>query len=413
MPSLALSSSGACGNRSHRVETRDGPTGRERSIVTCQSIREPRSVDRVDIVLVAGARPNFVKLAPLHRALEANSTLRTMIVHTGQHYDEAMSDVFFRELGIRQPDVNLEVGPGTHAEQTAGVMIGFERVTRDVDPRCIVLFGDVNSTLACALVAAKVGIPVGHVEAGLRSNDWSMPEEINRVVTDRLSTRLYAPSRDACDNLLREGIPSDRIRFVGNIMVDTLLAQLPRIHQQNTLREFGLERQRFVLVTLHRPSNVDDLGTLTRICTALRMAAEREPVLFPVHPRTQLRLQELGVKHSLGATRVIPALSYGAFIGLMANARAVITDSGGVQEETTALGVPCLTLRPNTERPITITQGTNQLVKPEPTSVLRALEVSDGRRYRVPELWDGNTANRIVADLEEFLSASQPPRRTT
>ena len=360
--------------------------------------------ERADLVLVAGARPNFVKLAPLHDALDACPQVRAIIVHTGQHYDDAMSDVFFRELGIPSPDHDLEIGPGTHAEQTATCMIRFERVAHELSPRCIVLFGDVNSTLACALVGAKLGISVAHVEAGLRSNDWSMPEEINRIVTDRLSSRLYAPSRDACENLAREGTPSERVRLVGNIMVDTLLAQLPCIDREQTLREFDLEPQRFILVTLHRPSNVDDAARLTQICGALSRASTCEPVLFSAHPRTERRLRELGLNNALGRTRIIAPLSYRAFLGLMASARVVLTDSGGVQEETTALGVPCLTLRPNTERPITITEGTNRLVEPEPSSLLHALETSEGRRHRIPELWDGNTAKRIAVDLEEFLA---------
>ena len=371
--------------------------------MTEQPTPQTVGANQIDLVLVAGARPNFVKLAPLHHALEPYAALRKTIVHTGQHYDEAMSEVFFRELGIPSPDINLEVGPGTHAEQTAGVMVGFERVVLRLRPRCVVLFGDVNSTVACALVAAKVGVPVAHVEAGLRSNDWSMPEEVNRVVTDRLSSRLYAPSRDACENLAREGISPDRVRLVGNIMVDTLLAQLPSVDRVQTLREFGLEPQRFILVTLHRPSNVDDATMLTKICEVLRLVSEGEPVLFPAHPRSLRRLRELQLEGSLGATRVVPPLPYRSFLALMASARAVVTDSGGVQEETTALGVPCLTLRANTERPVTITEGTNQLVEAEPESFRRALDACNGRRHRVPELWDGQTGQRIAADLQAFL----------
>jgi len=282
-------------------------------------------------------------------------------------------------------------------------MIGFERLAQQLNPGYVVVFGDVNSTVACALVSAKLGIPVAHVEAGLRSRDWSMPEEINRVVTDRLSSRLYAPSRDALENLTSEGIPQESVRFVGNIMVDTLLSQLPSIDQGRTLQEFGLERGRFVLVTLHRPSNVDDPVTLARICKVLDLVSRGQPVLFPAHPRTHRRLRELGLEPHLGAARVITPLPYRAFLGLMANARAVVTDSGGVQEETTALGVPCLTLRTNTERPITISEGTNQLVQPDPDTFLAALEASDGHRERRPELWDGKTAERIALDLASLV----------
>jgi len=366
------------------------------------------AVSQCDVMLVAGARPNFVKLAPLYHALARRPRVRLACVHTGQHYDDAMSGAFFRELEIPDPEVNLEVGPGSHAQQTGTIMIRFEPILRQFAPRWVVVFGDVNSTVACALVAAKVGVRVAHVEAGLRSYDWTMPEEVNRVLTDRLSDRLYAPSRDACENLEKEGIPSNRVLLVGNIMVDTLLAQLPKIDQENTLREFGLERQRFVLVTLHRPSNVDDPARLAGICSALSMASAREPVIFPAHPRTNTRLRELGLANSVGATLVIPPLPYGAFLGLMANARAVVTDSGGVQEETTALGVPCLTLRPNTERPITITEGTNQLVGDDPGALLQALEACNGRRHRIPDLWDGKTAQRIAIDLWKRTSGPTP-----
>ena len=356
------------------------------------------------IANVVGARPNFVKLAPLHRAIATQTKLRSVIVHTGQHYDDAMSASFFRELGIPEPHVNLEVGPGTHAVQTGTIMQRFEPVLLDVQPRWVVVFGDVNSTVACALVAAKLGTKGAHVEAGLRSFDWTMPEEINRVLTDRLADRLYVPSRDACDNLAREGIPAERVLFVGNIMVDTLLAQLPQLNQAAILRESGVESRKYILVTLHRPSNVDDSAALQRICTLLRETAEREPVLFPAHPRTLNRLREAGGNEALGRVRVLDPLPYRAFLGLMANARVVVTDSGGVQEETTALGIPCLTLRPNTERPITVTEGTNQLVESD-AGFRRALQAANGRRHRTPELWDGRTAERIAQDLAELTAA--------
>jgi len=361
-------------------------------------------VSDVDALLVAGARPNFVKLAPLHRALTAQGRIRTTIVHTGQHYDDAMSGSFFRELGIPEPEVNLEVGPGTHAVQTGTIMQRFEPILAKLTPRWVVVFGDVNSTVACALVAAKLGVKVAHVEAGLRSRDWTMPEEVNRVVTDRLANRLYTPSRDASENLIQEGVASDRIVLVGNIMVDTLLAQLPKVDQSSILRETGVERGRYVLVTLHRPSNVDDGTTLERICRVLEQAAKRETILFPAHPRTQARLKTLG-PGAFHAVRVLDPLPYRTFLGLMANARVVVTDSGGIQEETTALGIPCLTLRRNTERPITVTEGTNQLVEPDPDAFDRALHAANGRRHRIPELWDGHTGERIASDLATHVTA--------
>jgi UDP-N-acetylglucosamine 2-epimerase (non-hydrolysing) len=359
------------------------------------------------ILLVAGARPNFVKLAPLLRSLQPQAGIDTITVHTGQHYDHAMSESFFQELRIPPPQVNLEVGSGSHAQQTATIMARFEPVLEANRPDWVVVFGDVNSTIACALVAAKAGAAVAHVEAGLRSNDWSMPEEVNRVLTDRLSQRLYTPSRDANDNLIREGTKPDYIKLVGNIMVDTLKDQLPRIDQKAVLSEHQLHRGRFVLVTLHRPSSVDDPATLARLCEGLREAAEQEPVLLPAHPRTIHRLGELGLRERLGGVRLMQPLPYPVFLGLMASARVVVTDSGGVQEETTALGVPCITARQNTERPITITEGTNQLFDPTSDGLVAALREADGRRGRVPELWDGHTAERIVADL----LVAQPERR--
>jgi UDP-N-acetylglucosamine 2-epimerase (non-hydrolysing) len=351
-----------------------------------------------DVMLVAGARPNFVKLAALYRALSGTS-LRVVCIHTGQHYDDAMSGAFFRDLGIPDPHVNLGVGPGSHGQQTGTIMIRFEPLMHQFKPRWVVVFGDVNSTVACALVAAKAGVRVAHVEAGLRSHDWTMPEEINRVVTDRLSDRLYTPSQEACSNLQKEGIDPRRVLLVGNIMVDTLMAQLPHIDRQRPLDEFDLQPRRYTLVTLHRPSNVDDPVVLRRICHVLGLAAQRESVLFPAHPRTIARLRELELIDCLGGTRIIPPLPYQVFLALMASARVVVTDSGGVQEETTALGIPCLTLRPNTERPITITQGTNQLVEPDPDRFLELHASCNGRKNRVPEFWDGKTAQRIAQDL--------------
>jgi len=360
----------------------------------------------LDFMLVAGTRPNFVKLAPLYRALAARKGPRLMITHTGQHYDHAMSGSFFEELGVPEPEVNLEVGTGSHAQQTAGIMVRFERLLDSHTPRWVVVFGDVNSTIACALVAAKAGVPIAHVEAGLRSGDWTMPEEINRVLTDRLSDRLYAPSRDACENLVHEGISTERVRLVGNIMVDTLRAQLPTIDHATLLREYEIKARHYVLVTLHRPSNVDHPDTLRQLWTAMQEAGRREPVLFPAHPRTQSRAVEFELPPATAGFRLLGPLPYRTFLGLMANARVVVTDSGGVQEETTALGVPCVTARLNTERPITVIEGTNRLVRPHASSLLEALAQADGRRGRIPELWDGQTAERIAADLLEASSGA-------
>jgi len=352
------------------------------------------------VVLVAGARPNFVKLAPLYKAIKDEGRLRPFIVHTGQHYDHTMSGSFFSDLEIPVPDANLDVGPGSHAVQTGTIMMRFESLLPKLEARCVVVFGDVNSTIACALVAAKQGIPVAHVEAGLRSNDWTMPEEINRVLTDRLSNRLYTPTRDASNNLLREGIPSERIVFAGNIMVDTLRAHLPTIDHGSVLRQYGVEARRYVLVTLHRPSNVDDADTFGELWRALNRAARDEVVLFPVHPRTRATLKRLEPPAPGSRLRLSEPLPYRTFLALLANARVVLTDSGGVQEETTALGIPCVTARPNTERPITITEGTNRLVPPgDAQQLVIALQEADGYRGRIPDLWDGRTAERIAHDL--------------
>jgi UDP-N-acetylglucosamine 2-epimerase (non-hydrolysing) len=356
----------------------------------------------VKILNVVGARPNFMKMAPIVAALGRRGEAEQVLVHTGQHYDEAMSASFFRDLEMPEPDVNLSVGSGTHAEQTARVMLAFEPVLLAHRPDWVVVVGDVNSTLACALVASKLGVKVAHVEAGLRSGDWAMPEEVNRVLTDRLSDLLLTPSADADENLRREGLPEDRIVRVGNVMIDTLFRQLERSRASRVLEELELTPREFAVVTLHRPSNVDDPGALRRIASALGEVAARLPVVFPAHPRTQARLREFGVELP-GGVRVIPPLGYLDFLGLWSSARLVLTDSGGLQEETTALGVPCLTLRENTERPVTVTEGTNRVVGSDPARIVgTAAEIlagSGASAGRVPELWDGRAAERIADGL--------------
>ena len=347
------------------------------------------------LVHVVGARPNFPKLAPVYRAAMA-ARLEQTVVHTGQHYDDALSASFFRDLGIREPDVNLEVGSSSHAAQTARIMERIEPVLVERAPDWIAVYGDVNSTAAAALVAAKLGIRIAHVEAGLRSHDRSMPEEINRIVTDRLANLLLAPSRDAVENLRREGEPEDEIAFVGNVMIDTLCYSLDEARRTRFRDSLGVGREAIV-VTLHRPSNVDDPARLTAIAKTLAVLAEDRPVVFTVHPRTLQRLTAAGI--SLGKVRTLPPVRYTEMLDLVDGAFAVVTDSGGLQEETTALGVPCFTIRENTERPVTITEGTNRLV-PNPAdlpALLRAVtRTADPRR---PEGWDGHASDRIVAAL--------------
>ena len=350
------------------------------------------------IVHVVGARPNFMKLAPVARALAKHAGVTQKIVHTGQHYDEAMSESFFRDLGIAEPDLNLEVGSASHAVQTARIMERFEPVVVQERPDWVVVYGDVNSTVAAALVCSKLGTRLCHVEAGLRSGDRTMPEEINRLVTDRLADLLLTPSMDGDDNLLREGVDPSRIQFVGNVMVDTLLHALPAAQASGFRAQLGLDIDGYALVTLHRPSNVDAPERLHRICRALGEIATHMPVVFPMHPRTSSRLTERD-RQSLAGVKLLDPTPYHATLDLTSGARVVITDSGGLQEETTALGVPCLTLRDNTERPITVTQGTNQLVLD--LSALRDLAVTSRRREKAapPQGWDGRAGERVASAL--------------
>jgi UDP-N-acetylglucosamine 2-epimerase (non-hydrolysing) len=356
------------------------------------------------ILHVVGARPNFMKVAPVMRALAArDGRFEQRLVHTGQHYDEAMSQVFFDELGIAPPDENLEVGSGSHAAQTAEIMLRFEPVLQAYRPDWLVVVGDVNSTMAATLVASKLGTRTAHVEAGLRSFDRGMPEEVNRLVTDALADLLLTPSPDADENLRREGVPESRIRQVGNVMIDTLAANLERARARKTPGRFGVERRGYVYVTLHRPSNVDQPDSLAAIVACLLDVARRAPVVFPVHPRTRQRLADFGLLDTLAAeVRLAEPVGYLDSIGLAEAAGCVLTDSGGLQEETTFLRVPCLTLRPNTERPVTITEGSNRL-----TTLARLREDlaetlaqrSSHEPLPCPALWDGKASERVADAL--------------
>jgi UDP-N-acetylglucosamine 2-epimerase (non-hydrolysing) len=374
-------------------------------------------MDRMKIIHVVGARPNFMKIAPLMRAVERAGFAEQKLVHTGQHYDSSMSDVFFTDLGMPRPDIHLGVGSGTHAEQTARVMVGFETVCLAEKPDLVVVAGDVNSTMACAIDAAKLLIPCAHVEAGLRSLDMTMPEEVNRIVTDRLCELLLTPSRDADENLRREGAEERRINLVGNVMIDTLLDHLPRARATGSPERLGLEPGSYAVLTLHRPSNVDDPSVLGRLLDALETIQARLPIVFPVHPRTRKRIEEFGFAarvEAMAQLELCDPLGYLDFLGLTSQARLVLTDSGGLQEETTALGIPCLTLRENTERPITVSEGTNTLVGVVPAAIVAAAEValrSDGRMHRVPALWDGKASERIAALFERWWRARS--RRTS
>ena len=361
---------------------------------------------KLRVILVAAARPNFMKIKPVLDAIEAAGN-ETILVHTGQHYDPLMSDVFFEELGIRAPDRHLGVGSGSHAEQTGRVMVAFEQLIDQLDPDLSLVVGDVNSTMACAIASAKAGVHVAHVEAGLRSRDWSMPEEVNRVVTDRVSDLLFAPSPDAVENLVAEGYRTDQVHLVGNVMIDTLLANVERARSRAVAGALGCPSP-YGVVTLHRPSNVDDLDTLAALMGALAEIADEIPLVFPAHPRTTGQLSQLSLPKEL---RVIEPLGYLDFLGLLAEASLVLTDSGGVQEETTALGVPCLTLRTTTERPITVTEGTNQVVGTDPETIIVAAEktLASPTPPRCPPLWDGRAAQRIA----EAIGAGLPEIRPT
>jgi UDP-N-acetylglucosamine 2-epimerase (non-hydrolysing) len=360
------------------------------------------------LVAVVGARPNFMKIAPLLWEAVRRFGLDVFLVHTGQHYDEKMSRLFFEELNIPRPDVNLEVGSGSHAAQTAEVMKRFEPVVLEQKPDIVVVVGDVNSTLACALVAVKQGVPVAHVEAGLRSFDRAMPEEINRVLTDAISQWLFVTERSGIENLRREGVPDERVFFVGNVMIDTLLACRERSERSPILEDLGLADRPYAVLTLHRPANVDDPGVFRGLMSAVERLQRDLPIVFPIHPRTRGVLNGYA-SGTMPNLRLTEPLGYLDFMRLVAHARLVLTDSGGIQEETTVLGVPCLTLRENTERPVTVEQGTNVLVGLDPDRIVVAGQrvlTHPPRPGRMPELWDGRAAARVI----DVLLASEPEK---
>ncbi|AOU97329.1 UDP-N-acetylglucosamine 2-epimerase [Acidihalobacter yilgarnensis] len=362
----------------------------------------------VTVDLIAAARPNFMKVAPLYHALIREPWCNVRLVHTGQHYDKNMSDTFFTDFNLPKPHLHLNVGSGTHAEQTAGVMLAYEKVCLEAPPDRIIVVGDVNSTMACTLVGVKLGIHVAHLEAGLRSRDRSMPEEINRLVTDSIADMLWTPSPDADENLKAEGVPESRIEFVGNIMIDSFELLREKIETDTTRQSLGLDHAAYGIVTLHRPSNVDNPQTLQMLVNELIAVSERVPLVFPVHPRTRGRLVAAGLLAELechAAVTLLEPLGYIQFMNLVVGASVVITDSGGIQEETTYLGIPCLTLRENTERPITVTHGTNRLLRPSQLRTAVDTLPSTPRVDAVPpQFWDGHTADRVVQSLRRLVA---------
>ncbi|MGB7755925.1 MAG: UDP-N-acetylglucosamine 2-epimerase (non-hydrolyzing) [Salinisphaera sp.] len=365
---------------------------------------------KLDIDLVAAARPNFIKIAPLFHALARESWCDVRLIHTGQHYDENMSAAFFTDFALPKPDLHLGIGSGTHAEQTGRTLMAYERICLEHRPDWAIVVGDVNATLACSLAATKIGIRVGHVEAGLRSRDRSMPEEVNRILTDAVADVLWTPSDDAGDNLRSEGIPEERIDFVGNIMIDTLEFMRPRIEVSRVREGLGLVAGGYAVVTLHRPSNVDDPAQLSMLVDALVRISAELPLVFPVHPRTRARLDEAALWRRLDACvgiRLVEPLGYVSFMNILTGAALAITDSGGMQEETTYLGIPCLTIRTTTERPITLTQGTNRLVRGDQlrdaVDAVLAKATRSTALHRPPALWDGRAAARIVDSLRRRM----------
>ncbi len=364
---------------------------------------------KIHILNIVGARPNFMKIAPIHRLMQASDRFVATLVHTGQHYDEKMSQIFFHDLNLPEPDIYLGCGSGSHAQQTGAIMIALERILLERKPQLVLVVGDVNSTLAASLVASKLQVPIAHVEAGLRSFDRTMPEEINRLVTDSLADFLFVTEESGRRNLLHEGIDPDKIHFVGNVMIDSLMSHLKRAQQSTVLDDLGLNHQPYALLTLHRPSNVDDQRNFDQILLALEQIALRVPIIFPIHPRSRKMLTQFQFDHRIAKAknlRLIEPLGYLDFLKLMNHASLVLTDSGGIQEETTVLGIPCLTLRRNTERPVTVEIGTNVLVGMDTDRIVEeSFKILDGhsRQGQVPPLWDGQAAQRIVAILAQRL----------
>ncbi len=362
------------------------------------------------ILNIVGARPNFMKIAPIMEAYKPYPEIKPILVHTGQHYDQKMNDLFFDQLGIPRPDLNLEVGSASRIAQTAEIMRRFEPVVAHEKPDAVLVVGDVNSTLACGLVAVDAGVKLIHVEAGLRSFDRTMPEEVNRILTDSISDLLFCTEQSGVDNLLHEGIPHEKIHLVGNVMVDTLLKNRERAEQNSVLEGLGLEPGNYAVLTLHRPSNVDDETVFGRLLDALAIIQEDLPIIFPVHPRTRQRLQNgLSGDRAAGMRNLkqVDPLGYLEFLKLMSHAQVVLTDSGGIQDETTILGVPCLTLRHNTERPVTCQSGTSRLTGTDPEVIINAyhkIRSGETRTYKVPDLWDGKAAERLVAVICKALS---------
>ncbi len=356
------------------------------------------------LISVVGARPNFMKIAPIHRAIQNSKfNIEHLICHTGQHYDERMSKIFFEDLVLPKPDFYLGVGSGTHAEQTARIMIEFEKVLQKEKPDYVLVVGDVNSTIACSLTAKKLHIDVIHVEAGLRSFDMKMPEEINRVLTDRISDLLFVTEESGLENLKNEGVSDEKIHFVGNVMIDSVKHYLPKAESSSILDKYNLEKQNYVLVTLHRPSNVDNKEQLTKLFAMLNRIAKRRKIIFPIHPRTQKNLENFGLSNLIDDNIILTEpIGYIDFLALTKNAELILTDSGGIQEESTYLGVQCITLRDTTERPITVKLGTNQLLGNDLVAAEKAAnEILDGKikRGEIPPLWDGNAAKRIIEIL--------------
>ncbi|TPE39981.1 non-hydrolyzing UDP-N-acetylglucosamine 2-epimerase [Pontibacter mangrovi] len=356
------------------------------------------------VTIIAGARPNFMKIAPIIEAIrnaaQQGKDMSYRLIHTGQHYDKKMSGDFFEQLGIPEPDANLEAGGGTQAEQTAAIMVRFEKELLENRPELVLVVGDVTSTMACAITAQKLQIPVAHVEAGIRSGDWAMPEEINRLVTDSITNYFFTTSDIANQNLLNSGIEQERIFFVGNTMIDTLLKQMPKFQQPPFWQELGLKEKEYLVMTLHRPSNVDDAEQLKSLLDVLEQGTEQLPIIFPMHPRTRNNIEKFGIK--LNNVKVVDPLGYLEFNYLVQHAKGVVTDSGGITEETTVMGVPCMTLRTSTERPETCTIGTNELIGTNPKALEKALEVlfaGNWKKGGIPKLWDGHTAERIVEHL--------------